>query len=97
MSVRWTEHAAAEVAEIQAYLAQFSERAASRMAQVIARRGRQLELFPESGRIVPEFGELHIREVFAPPYRIVYRLTDDGVEVLAVRHGRRRMELDLEM
>ena len=34
----------------------------------------RLAEFPESGRIVPEFGIAHLREIIHPPFRIVYRL-----------------------
>ena len=96
MRVEWSRGARDELAGVYDYLATFSETAAVRTIGEILRRGHQLELFPESGRIVPEFGVHGLREVFAPPYRIVYRLTNDRVEILAVRHGRRSMDPDID-
>jgi plasmid stabilization system protein ParE len=52
-------------------------------------RGKQLEAFPESGREVPEVGKPEVRELIEPPYRVIYRLTGDRVEVVAVVHARR--------
>ncbi len=51
----------------------------------------QLQAFPESGRIVPEYGLNELREVIVPPYRVVYRYLPerDLVQVVAVMHGRR--------
>ncbi|MCF8111459.1 MAG: type II toxin-antitoxin system RelE/ParE family toxin [Desulfobacteraceae bacterium] len=47
--------------------------------------------FPESGRIVPEFGDPGIREVIRKPFRIVYRVRNDtnAVEIIRVWHAAR--------
>ena len=37
--------------------------------------------------MVPEYQDIDIREVIEPPYRIVYRVTPNRVDVLAVFHG----------
>jgi toxin ParE1/3/4 len=93
MEVRWSENASAEIVEVFDYLSRYSEAGAWRAVRAILGRGLQLERFPNSGRrIFPDSGE-DIREVFAGPYRIVYHNAGDGVEVLSVRHGRRRLEL----
>ena len=44
----------------------------------------RLENFPRSGRIVPELSDPQLREIIAPPYRIVYRVLDEAVEILTV-------------
>jgi len=46
--------------------------------------------FPELGRIVPEVGRAEVREILFREYRVVYRLRPRLVEVLTVRHGRRK-------
>ena len=40
-----------------------------------------------SGRVVPEFKIDQIREVIERPYRIIYYIKPDQIEVLAVVHG----------
>ena len=57
------------------------------MADKITRRSQQIGGFPQSGRMVPEYQDTDIREVIEPPYRIVYRVTPNRVDVLAVFHG----------
>jgi plasmid stabilization system protein ParE len=52
---------------------------------------RQLADFPMSGRMVPEYELKEIREVVERPYRIIYRLWPDRVEILAVIHSAQRM------
>ncbi|MBF0139081.1 MAG: type II toxin-antitoxin system RelE/ParE family toxin [Magnetococcales bacterium] len=50
---------------------------------------QRLEPFPYSGRSLPEFPDLPHREVIVPPYRFIYRVSDDTVWVVAVWHGAR--------
>lgn len=40
--------------------------------------------FPMSGRIVPEFGIVHLREIIHPPFRIVYRADKRAVRIVRV-------------
>jgi toxin ParE1/3/4 len=49
--------------------------------------------YPESGRMVPEFGLAQLREIIHPPFRIVYRLDDDRVRVVRVWRGERLLKL----
>jgi toxin ParE1/3/4 len=52
-------------------------------------RLEQLKENPEIGRIVPETNHPKISEIFHGNYRIVYRLKDNFVELLMIRHGSR--------
>jgi len=47
----------------------------------------RLELFPKSGRVVPEINREDIREIILGNYRIIYRIITDEVEILTVHHG----------
>ena len=49
----------------------------------------RLVKFPESGRMVPEFGLPNLRELIIRPYRVVYRLKGDVVEIVTVFHSAR--------
>jgi toxin ParE1/3/4 len=44
--------------------------------------------FPKQGRLVPEWGEESLREVFHDPYRVVYEIFEDRVEILTLSHVR---------
>ena len=65
-----------------------------RFAAAIKTKVTRLELFPESGRVVPEFPSGGLREVLVDDYRSIYRVVTPRtrVEILAVRHGSRRLE-----
>lgn len=48
----------------------------------------QASAFPYSGRVVPEVGRTEIREIIEPPYRLIYLVHPDAIEVLSVLHSR---------
>jgi toxin ParE1/3/4 len=64
-----------------------AERFVGSLFQVVER----LAAFPESGRVVPEFGDPSIREVIRRPCRIVYRVdrTKQVIEIARVWHAAR--------
>ncbi len=89
MRVVFTPSARESLRDISNYIEQFSKPAARRTRNRLFQRARQLESFPASGRVVPEFNEQTVRELVEGPYRIWYRLRDDRIEILAVLHGAR--------
>lgn len=91
----WSPRAIADLEAIRNHIALDSEQYASLVvSRLIAATDRLLQ-FPESGRMVPEFGRPNLRELVLRPYRIVYRLQGDVVEIATVFHGA-RMVRDLE-
>ena len=59
------------------------------MVDKITRRSQQIADQPLSGRKVPEYQTDDIRELIVKPYRIIYRIKADQIDVLAVIHGAR--------
>ncbi len=49
-----------------------------------------------SGRVVPEFNMKQIREVFEGPYRIIYYIKPDQIDVIAVIHGSQNVRSDMD-
>ncbi len=47
----------------------------------------KIGMSPRIGRIVPEFEREDLREIFFHKYRIVYRVTDGTVIIVAIVHG----------
>ncbi len=62
------------------------------LAKIVSAVERLVD-FPESGRIVPEFGIDNLREILYPPVRIVYRIDKDCVRVVRVWRGERLMKM----
>jgi plasmid stabilization system protein ParE len=58
-----------------------------RMIDRITKRSQQISEFPFSGRRVPEYDIDQIRELIENPYRIIYCIKADQIDVLAVLHG----------
>lgn len=90
--VVWTRQAVRDLDAIRAYIARDSERYARLVAESLAHAVERLEVFPFSGRVVPEFHDESIREVLWGNYRIVYRVSEGLVEVATVFHGSRRLD-----
>ena len=89
MRVAWTDTARDHLDAIHDYIARTSPQYALQTVDRITRRSIQIADMPMSGRIVPEFEKPQIREVGEGPYRIIYHIRPDRVDVLAVIHGAR--------
>jgi plasmid stabilization system protein ParE len=86
--VVWSKKAENQLRAIHAYLAQSSERYATRLVDRITDRTKQIAQFPRSGRIVPEFSEDTIRELIEASYRIIYEIQPTQIVIAAVVHSR---------
>ncbi len=89
MKILWTETALGHLSAIHKYISSTSTLYADRMIDRVMDRGRQLAAFPESGHLVTETDYPNVRELLEHPYRIIYRVSSEAVEVLAVVHVRR--------
>lgn len=87
--VKWTETATEDLIEV----AQFIARDAPFYATAIVRQARAAALTlrhsSHRGRIVPECGDINIREIFLKSFRLIYQITDDTIHILAFVHGAR--------
>jgi len=72
------------------FIAEENPSAAAEWARGLFDSVRPLREFPEMGRVVPEVGRSEIREIMFREHRVVYRVAPRFVEVLTVRHGKRR-------
>lgn len=91
MKTHWTRTAVEHLVAIYEHIAKDAPLYAQRVVDRLTRRSEQIAQFPESGRIVPEYETPDIREVIERPYRIIYRVKAERVEVLAVLHGAQRL------
>ena len=83
----WSRRAKDHLRRIRRNIANDSPHAAKQVATRLTRATRRLEQFPFSGRVVPEDPAGELREIIVPPYRIMYEVKDDVVEIVALRHG----------
>ena len=94
--VQWSAIAVADVEGILRYTASnWSARAARALHGAFRGKVSTLRKHPRRCRIVPELLRLGItdfREVIAPPHRLIFRLHDRSVTVVAVLDGRRDLD-----
>ena len=64
-----------------------------RLIREVFSQMERLADFPESGRIVPEFGIPHIREIIHPPFRIVFRIDKIRVRIVRVWRSERLLKI----
>ena len=90
MKVCWTDAARADLRSIEVYIARHSRRYARSLVRRIINKSKRLARFPRLGPVVPEYNDDTLRELLEQPYRIIYRLLDKQVDVIAVIHAARR-------
>lgn len=88
--VVWSPRAIRRATEAAQFIANDDPTAAAEWARRLFDSARRLANFPEMGRVVPEVGRSEIREIVFRDYRVVYRSAPRLVEVLTVRHGKRK-------
>ena len=64
-----------------------------RLLREILSQVERLADFPESGRIVPEFGIVNLREIIYSPFRIIYRLDENRIRVVRIWRSERLLKL----
>lgn len=89
--------AASAVADLEAirawYVAQQVPEVGERVLREIIAHVERLADFPDCGPVVPEFGLVQLREIIHPPFRIVYRHSEDRVRVVRVWRSERELGL----
>lgn len=90
--VSWSPSALDDVDAIAEFINRDSPAYARAVVNKLVDTARKLNAFPNAGRIVPELGDAAIRERFVYSYRLIYRILNDDVLVVAVVHGRRLLE-----
>lgn len=94
MRVYWTAEARIRLSEIEAYIAKESPMNASEVVARLVLRSRDLVVFPNLGRSIPEYPQTNLRELLHRPFRLVYRVTAEQVEIMTVMHFRQLLPRD---
>lgn len=92
MRVRWSHRALERAEEIADQIVDERPNAAADWMDGLFDLARSLAHMPERGRVVPEIGRADIRELQYRGYRVVYRVKEDQVGILTIRHARQRMD-----
>jgi plasmid stabilization system protein ParE len=83
--------AQADLVDIVRYAARHNSDAAARLGYELITCAEKIAVFPEIGRVVPEFRQPTLREVVCRSYRVIYRLGRDEqrIEIVRFWHGAR--------
>ena len=84
--VIWSPPALNALESIGDYIAKDSKRNAVTLVDDVLQLASSLVQFPERGRVVPEIHEPTLREVFVKRYRLIYEITEQTIEIIAVIH-----------
>jgi len=87
VKIVWTQLAIDDLKSIHDYISKESKVYAYRFIEKLIARVQQLEYFPVSGKIVPEFRQKSIRELIEGNYRIVYKVHSDFIGIARVHHA----------
>ena len=92
----WTNQARARLKLIYQYIGENSPKAGLKVVDRITARSMQLSKLSNSGRQVPEFQRNDIREILERPYRIIYKIKSERIDVLTVMHYRQILPADVD-
>ena len=94
-TVQWTASAQQDLLEIVQYIAADSIDTALQIISKIENKAKSLSQYPKRGRVVPELltvGFAGYREIIIRPWRLIYRIDNQRVYVLAVLDSRRDLK-----
>ena len=92
VKIIWTEFAIEDLRLIHEYISKDSKRYADRFVEKLIERVDQLEYFPKSGRVVPEFNSETLRELIEGNYRIIYKVSANQIAIVRVHHSARQLK-----
>lgn len=87
--VVWTHGAERALTEAAEYVGQDSTTAAEALVERLLEAASSLEHLASRGHPLPELSDQSVRELLVQPYRLIYRVTEADVIVLALIHQRR--------
>ena len=93
--VEWSRAASTDLLNIIDYISEDSTTTAISIFEKIRSKCETLNQSPERGRIMPELKEYGIfsyHELIVKPWRIIYRISNNKIYVLAVIDSRRNIE-----
>jgi addiction module RelE/StbE family toxin len=91
MKITWSEQARRDLCAIRDFIARDSEHYASLQLERLISRVERTAAMPSRGHPVHEAVDSDMREVHEGTYRIVYRIQDQGLQVVTIVHMKQRL------
>lgn len=92
MKVIWTKQAIIKLNEIVKFIADDNKPATAKWLKQISNYTKRLQTFPESGRVVPELNNPQTRDLIFKKYRILYKIGNNVIYIVAIRHSRENLD-----
>ena len=90
VEIRWTNQSLDDIENIAQFIAKDSVRYAEIQVSELFNAVLILEKLPKTGRVVPEIGEINLRELIVGNYRIIYSLkSTHSIDILTIHHTKR--------
>lgn len=97
MRVVWTPGARQRLVEIEAYLAERGSAKAARDVVIrLLRRTLRLEQPPLLGSRLAQYANADVRQLLERPYRLIFRVAADRIEIITVLHYHQLLPSDLQ-
>ena len=85
MNVQFVQSAHSDIETILTYYEeQDAVEQGRRLISEIIKKTERLAKYPDSGRVVPEFGMAFLREIIHPPFRVVYRRDSHKISIFRI-------------
>lgn len=94
LPIQRTARADEDLIAIWMHIAEGNPGAADRVLDAIAQRWEQLARHPQSGLARDDIAP-GLRHLIIGQYMTLYRISGDGIEIIRVIHGRRRIDRDV--
>jgi toxin ParE1/3/4 len=88
----WTRQAQEDLRAIRAHIARDAPATAAAYVRQLRVSVERLRQFPFSGEVVLEFGREDLREILQGNYRLIYRVSEKRIQILAVYHGSQTLD-----
>ena len=90
--VSWTESAWKDLEEVADFISKDSPYYAAALVREVRTAARTLSSLAYRGRQVPEFEDPSLRELLVRDYRLIYKITESDLFIIALIHGARDLE-----
>ena len=95
MRIIYTDEAVQQLQHIYEYIKQDNQGNAQSFIEKILRKISSINTFPYAHRKVPEYEDERLRELIIKPYRVIYLVKEDSINIVTILHGARILPNDL--
>jgi toxin ParE1/3/4 len=86
LRITWSSTARRQAQAAVDYIAVDRPQTSVEWLEALVQRVELLRDLPEQGRVVPEWHESSVREVFHEPYRVIYEVSEERLAILTLSH-----------